>query len=353
MKRLRLCFLLPLSIFCYQMTAQVDDLMRDKNITWIAESYNDFLTDYMAQEKLGKRISGVRLLKFYNPNGEDMPEEFVLQHFILELAKADKLAIYKDDKCTQPTTYGKASGSVDTLDLENITTYETKTCRMVEGLIYDEDILFFRAHQIVYYDSSKVQFGLRTLSIAPMMKVTDESGSIINWKPLFWMQAIDLIEKRNLLDESIIFAKRMVLIDGIALKADSVKILKQLGADMPLRHLRREVLTNPEILFYRADEITIRTTFNMVERKNLFIQRDSIFAFAPTTYTLEKRVEVNVREIKEADMKELRIVQNWYWDDKKKQLQIWLWGTGPLIDIKNEASEFLFKRPLFYRRTDD
>lgn len=41
MKSLRLYFLGPLSILCLQITAQVDDLMRDKNITWIAESYND------------------------------------------------------------------------------------------------------------------------------------------------------------------------------------------------------------------------------------------------------------------------------------------------------------------------
>lgn len=91
MKRLRLCFLVPLSIFCCQMTAQVDDLMRDKNITWIAESYNDFLTDESAAETIGKRISGARLLKFYNPTEGGMPEEFVLQDFILELAKAGQL----------------------------------------------------------------------------------------------------------------------------------------------------------------------------------------------------------------------------------------------------------------------
>jgi hypothetical protein len=51
MNVLRLLFLGPLSILCFQSTAQVDDLMRDKNITWIAESYNDFLTDEIAAEK--------------------------------------------------------------------------------------------------------------------------------------------------------------------------------------------------------------------------------------------------------------------------------------------------------------
>jgi hypothetical protein len=352
MTALRLRFLLPLSILCLQMTAQVEDLMRDKNITWIAESYNDFLTDASAEEKIGKRISGVRLLKFYNPNGEDMPEEFVLQNFILELAKTDKLAIYKDDKCTQPTTYGKASGSVDTIDLEDVTTYETKTCTMGKGWIRDEQILFFRAHQILYYDSSKVQFGLRTLSIAPMMKQTDEAGVIVAWKPLFWMKVTDLVEKRHLSDESIIWAKRMSLFNGVPFNADSVKILKKTDDNMPISHLCQAVLTNPQIPFYETNSIEIKTQCTKVERMEIFIQRDTVVSIEPIHYEAEKN-KVNIREIKVADMKELKLIQNWYWDDKKKQFQIWLLATGPLIDVTNFEGEFLFKRPLFYRRTDD
>jgi hypothetical protein len=47
------------------------------------------------------------------------------------------------------------------------------------------------------------------------------------------------------------------------------------------------------------------------------------------------------------------MIQNWYWDDKKKMLEIYLSAKSILKDVKNEAGEFLYKRPLFYRRTDD
>jgi hypothetical protein len=351
MNALRRLFLVPLSILCFHSTAQVEDLMRDKNISWMVESYNDFITDAIAQEKIGKRISGVRMLKFYNPTESDVPEEFLLQNNILELAKAEKLTIYKDDRCTQEVSYEIASGWLDTLIITNPTTYEPRTCSLGRGWISYEDILFFRAHQILYYDSSKVQFGLRTLAIAPMRKVTDERGEIVNWQPIFWLKVTDLKEKRNLSDGSIMWAKRMTLIDGVPLKSDSVKILKKTGENMPLTHLCKQLFTNPEIPFYRADEVPIKTTYNMTERENLFIERDSISTIEPTTYAV--KVEVSVHEIKEADIKELRIVQNWYWDAKKEQLEIWLSAVGPLIDVKNETGEFLFKRPLFYRRTDD
>ena len=55
MNALRCLVLVPLSILCLQSTAQVEDLMRDKNITWMVESYNDFLIDYMAKKKLANK----------------------------------------------------------------------------------------------------------------------------------------------------------------------------------------------------------------------------------------------------------------------------------------------------------
>lgn len=348
MNALRLLFLGPLSILCFQSTAQVEDLMRDKNITWIAESYNDFLTDYVAEEQIGKKISKARLLKFCNPTESDIDEEFTLQGFILELAKADKLPIYKDDQCTQPISYAMASRDIDTVTESKI--YEWR-CNLGTGQVFAESLMFFRAHQVLYYDSVNIQFGLRILAIAPMRIQRNQMAETMAWKPLFWMKVTDLKEKRNLSDESVTWAKRMTLIDGVALKADSVKILKQTSDNMPLIHLCKEVLTNPEIPFYKADDAPIRTTYNMDERKNLFIQRDSTFTIDRVTYA--DKVDVSVHEIKEEDMKELRIVQNWYWDDKKQQLEIWLSAVGPLIDMKTEAGEFLFKRPLFYRRTDD
>jgi hypothetical protein len=39
MKRLKILFLLPLSILSQNLVAQVDDLLKDKNVTWAAEIY--------------------------------------------------------------------------------------------------------------------------------------------------------------------------------------------------------------------------------------------------------------------------------------------------------------------------
>jgi Gliding motility associated protein GldN len=290
------------------------------------------------------------MLKFYNPTDDDIPDEFTLQNYILKLTKEGKLPIYKDDNCTQLTTYDIALRNVDTLTDPNA--YETRTCRLGVGNIYDEDILFFRAHQILHYDSSKVQFGLRTLAIAPMRKMTDEKGELINWEPVFWIKATDLTGKRNLSNDAITWAKRMELRNGVALKADNVKILKGFGDNEPVASLFEAIKKKAEIPFYDSYYTSIRTQFSMARRADFFTEKDSSKPFNITTYNIDEH-HFPTNGIKVTDIKELRILQNWYWDNKKQQIEIWLSAVSPLVDMKNEAGEFLYKYPLFYRRTDD
>ena len=75
MKTLKLLFLLPLSILSLSMFAQIDDLMRNKDITWVAETYTDFVFDESVEGKLGENIpNSVIVLKFLNKKQEDMDE---------------------------------------------------------------------------------------------------------------------------------------------------------------------------------------------------------------------------------------------------------------------------------------
>jgi hypothetical protein len=352
MNLLRLLFLGPLSILCLKSTAQVDDLMRDKNITWIAESYNDFLTDASAEEKIGKRLSVAKMLKFYNPTESDMPEAFVLQNYILELAKAEKLTIYKDDRCTQEVSYSSVISWIDSFRFIEPTTYYVNRCRLGANFIAEEDILFFRAHQILYYDSSKVQFSLRTLAVAPMKQIRNDTGAFMYWIPIFWLKVSDLKEKRVLSDESITWAKGMTLVNGVALKADSVKILKQMSDSIPIAPLFQAVLTKPNIPFYRPDSLPLWVKYTFAETQKLFIRRDTACSGIDPDPNQTKLTIIN-SDIHSTDIVGLRLIQNWYWDDRKKRLEIYLVATAPLKNINNEAGEFLFKMPIFYRRTDD
>ena len=64
MNLLRILILLPLSIFSDKLSAQIEDLMRDKNITWIAETYNDFQMEEVHETLIGKKLNAVSLQFF-------------------------------------------------------------------------------------------------------------------------------------------------------------------------------------------------------------------------------------------------------------------------------------------------
>jgi Gliding motility associated protein GldN len=349
MKSLRLYILGPLSILCFQITAQVEDLMKDKNITWMAESYNDFVTEGIMQDKIGNPMNQVIPLKFLNTNEEIVPENFILQRLLIEAVQADKLLIYKDAECELLTSYENLIHRNE-VRVDDSTTYETRTC-----VSYDipsaKQMLFFRTRQILYYDSIKVQFGLRTLAIAPMTKVLNEAGEIINWKPLFWMKATDLTEKRRLSDESITWAAQISSHNDIDLRKDSTKLLKSSDDYSPKQPLFRAFYEDEKISFYKPNGKDMTTKFDLAERKEFFEGRDTILTINPTNYQTETKIVFRCFPM--FDYNYLGLIQNWYWDDKKKSLEIYLSATSILKDVRNEAGDFLYKRPYFYRRTDD
>ena len=85
MKALRLYFLGPLSILCLQITAQVDDLMRDKNISGLIEVYNNVFTEKDIEEKIAYPTNNITTLRLENRNGISLPKNFVLQYLCKQL----------------------------------------------------------------------------------------------------------------------------------------------------------------------------------------------------------------------------------------------------------------------------
>jgi hypothetical protein len=52
------------------------------------------------------------------------------------------------------------------------------------------------------------------------------------------------------------------------------------------------------------------------------------------------------------EISKIRIVQDWYWDEKLKNICIRLYAVAPLIKVYNETGEFIFYTSLFYRMND-
>jgi hypothetical protein len=352
MKTLKILFLLPLSILSLKTTAQIDDLLKNKDITWAVEVYNDFLTEAAHGDKIGKEISRVTQLKLLNEKEKAMDETFVFQNILMNNVKEGKVPIYKDSLC-KIVMLPKDLLETDTLPGGDPITFEQKI-KVVSFYPAIEYILFFRARQVFFFDEKKAQFGLRTLAVAPMKRVFTETGEPTGWKPLFWMKATDLTQKGKLTDNAITWAAQMNLFEGMAINADSSnKILKQTGVDAPFASLFKTLLNNPKIPFYKFDSFDAKEKLNMLEREGCLFSRDTMIDPESVKNGQELKVKIVVLETKINAFQRLKLIQNWYWNDKRQRLEIYLLATAPLKDLRNEVGEFLYRKPLFYRRTDD
>jgi Gliding motility associated protein GldN len=119
---------------------------------------------------------------------------------------------------------------------------------------------------------------------------------------------------------------------------------------MPMEHFIEKAKTDAQIPLFDADSWREKTKLEMAIRKTMFNSTDTINQIDPVTY--ETKVRVVQNNIKISDLKKLRLVQEWAWDNKKKALSVRLVGVAPMRAVLNEAEEFMFLQPLFYRRFD-
>ena len=143
---------------------------------------------------------------------------------------------------------------------------------------------------------------------------------------------------------------------GFALKSDSTKILKQTSDNEPIVSLFEAFTTKPNIPFYKINGIESNEQYTFPERRSLFSGVDTICMIHTITY--ETKLKTRARSVNAKAIENLILIQNWYWDDVKKEVQIWLRATAPLIEYKDNDSERQYsgnfdKPSFFYRRTDD
>jgi hypothetical protein len=89
---------------------------------------------------------------------------------------------------------------------------------------------------------------------------------------------------------------------------------------------------------------------SMEQRKGMINRTDTITQIDPATYETKTKIIYNKIEV--ADLKLLRLSQEWAWDNRKKVLSTRLIGVSPMKPVNNDAGEFLFLQPLFIRRFD-
>ncbi|MEO6039332.1 MAG: hypothetical protein ABIQ93_13045, partial [Saprospiraceae bacterium] len=182
-------------------------------------------------------------------------------------------------------------------------------------------------------------------AVAPLVEQWDDAGDSIAIGPFFWFKPDDKLQK--LTDDAIVWAKTTRNIqEKTQVLIDADWVLKvSAGFKNPLVHLLQVMKTDQKTPFYDAWN---EKPLSAAERLSLLSSTDTMVTFNAQTY--EEKTEIRHREINPDSIKELRLLQTWYWDEERHRLSICLEGVGPVVDYLDGMGDFRFSRVPFYRR---
>jgi Gliding motility associated protein GldN len=235
MKNLFCFFLLHFASASY---AQLTDLMQDKNVAWIADYSKDVRLDMLpeaqikALEDMPKNTVDNRpwLLKILANETVDNNGDayYFFANTLMTAVKNKEITVYADSLCSQVLDAGSATSRRETVSYFNSVTKETKTQDVYLTTQYEE-ILLFRVHQIVYYMPKTSTWGVKNISIAPLIQQKNQNGDFVGWKPLFWIKVEH--QKADLAVPNITWAT--VTAKDCTVDVTTAKTYKKTSADMP------------------------------------------------------------------------------------------------------------------------
>lgn len=354
MKNIFLCVCLLWTTSSY---AQIQNAIKDSKNTWVAEFTTDIRLDMLYDEqkkqlfdqtKVDVTGGGLDIMKIVEDPKRGNDEAYqTFTNILLNAANNQQLPIYEDKEC-QLKTNTNVLQRIDTITTIDPTTYETKI-RVVYNQINQEDIKLFRVNQIITYQPMQGVWTVQVVSLAPLVIQTNEIGEFQFFKPLFWIKVNN--DKVKLSASNITWAVR-TRSRSTNSYLDFSKIIehKKVGLEMPLRHFINKAETDASMPLFSSESWRDKFVLSMEQRKGMINRTDTITQIDPVTY--ETKDKVLYTKIDVADLKLLRLSQEWAWDNRKKVLSTQLIGVSPMNPVKNEAGEFLFLQPLFIRRFD-
>ena len=332
-------------LFSRHLSAQIADLLKNRDITWVAEINTDFIVDNpdLAEEKNLNHIRTLKLLP--NPNISGLDDRLEFANILLEAIYSKKIAIYDDSTCQNPMDFRRFAGA-DTITQIDPITYETKIVA-VERRHGTWSFRYLRVRQIVFYDAKRAQFGLRTLAIAPFIPPYFDGVDTIS-PILCWLKAEDLEKRPHLSSDDITWARELVAHNGIDF--EKAKVLKKTSDDMPINHLLNVFEKDMKKRFFKANGHLEPIEMTPDERRNLLIRVDTVSKIDPTTF--EVTLKVIKSHIQADEPLTVQLVQEWFWNARRQKLGIRLVKVSVMKDLKDYEGNLLVRQPIFYRRTD-
>lgn len=343
----------------------LSELEQNADIIWLGEAEVDYALNYnrwdydkedperLLMENLGfKSRNSFKILKY---QVTDLNASHNDDHDLFEkvLKNRREMTFYKD--ATLKDKY--ASKEVERLigRVDTIFTFDPKTMKEQQQVVVNaldpETVRAFRLRQVIYYSQKEMTFKSIALAIAPLAyeKTSNTPASPADLKPLFWMKPEALTAVPDLSSSTVTWAKRMYRNFDLS----TVKMIKQeqdisVVIEMMMKGFRENAATTKLGYTFDADGTEY---LKAEEIKHLGASIDTIITFDPKTF--KETNQVVKSKMNGSDIKNLRLLQDWVWNDKTKSLSIRYVGFAPIINRVDAMGNFLNSGPMFVRKVED
>lgn len=350
----KVCKLLIFTLLPQLAAAQYEKILNDPDIIWAAEL--DLTFRLRATNEDTVPPNDIFFWKNFDPKNPDLPRadgELLIEKMFAAADAGEWTAWHLGDSSYQilPKDFFDLHDTMIVYDVETL----EESVQAVSNKFYPTEFDDLRVRQLLFFDEKLGEFGLHTFAVAPVMtkynfRILETGGTeqdlLFNYIP-FWLKLPEFSKKKSrqqpsVNDPDILWAAQLKT-RGISPELEKLRTLKDFKPPVMQRLLDR-FTNDPK---YAATD-PLGTPMTFLERKNLCFDRDTVITFDPETY--EEKITVANRDIKIERVKRLRLVQNWFWDERKKRLVIRLEKFAPLLEVEWMEGRFSYDLPIFYRR---
>lgn len=338
-------FPLLLALLPFSLSAQLNDILKDPNVTWAAtfEAEHDF------RQNTNRETSKFQLKKFaYPENGcVDFSTDNWLAQWILKGMAEGKYKAYEDaglSVIVAHTTLLNKISTTDTVVAFFPDTYE-EVVKVMRNDLNPAEIVSFRTQQVIFYDKKIGGFATRLLAIAPMVNITTREGKVVGKMPIAWLameggiagdlsvKNPDFIWSALLIDEA-----NCPEVSKLKIKKDEKKktFVEQLfGEAAGMKHPVEESAS------YGCGKLLTKR-----DLENMSSSTDTVITFNPDTY--EEMIQVMRNDIQAVDVKKVWLAQEWFFDSRRNVLLNRLKAVAPVIDRTDEKGDFMYAKAMYY-----
>ncbi len=336
-----LCLSLP-----YLAISQYQDLLKNSDITWIAEFEMDLSFNLEQSGENTNKVTPKKSLQTKGVAGDsrDLIAEFMYDH----ITNGEVLA-YETSSLLMPFGFDQILDKVSSYD--TITNVDPATSEEKEQIVKNEfdhsSLKTCRTKQALYFNGKTNSLGTYLIAIAPLMEISRPDESPMQKEPLGWIKMDDL--PNNVYSENLSAVTWAATIETNATPLDFSK-LKVVKGGLDFRKFLYDNAINGSHQVedgrsgYGSSHFITKQEIEKVYTNRI----DSVITFDPATYT--DNVEIVMSNFKPTQINNCYLVQDWFYIPEKKLLTNRLKAITPIIPVIDYKGQIRYYQPLYYIR---